>query len=103
MVQNNGDVDDEDNGAKAVPKRYLTTPWKTSSTGWKHLTEINKVECSNPKRFCLSWLVKCMVKTNESRLPPSPNLDKVTVSYDKLNNTDLFLQMHGVYIVHKLI
>ena len=39
-----------------------------------------------------------MVKTYESRFPPSPNLDKVTVSFDKLNNTDLFLQIHGVYI-----
>ena len=27
-----------------------------------------------------------MVKTFESRFPPSPNLDKVTVSYDKLIN-----------------
>ena len=31
-----------------------------------------------------------MVKTYESRFPPSPNLDKVTVSFDKLINTDLF-------------
>ena len=50
----------------------------------------------------MSWLVKCMVKTCESRLLPSPNLDKVTVSFDKLNNADLFLQIHGVYIVHTL-
>ena len=41
-----------------------------------------------------------MVKTYESKFPPSPNLDKVTVSFDKLNNTDLFLQIHGDYIVH---
>ena len=26
-----------------------------------------------------------MVKTSESRFPPSPNLDKATVSFDKLN------------------
>ena len=32
-----------------------------------------------------------MVKTFESCIPPSPNLDKVTVSFDKWNNTDLFL------------
>ena len=30
-----------------------------------------------------------------------PNLDKVTESFDKLNNTYLFLQIHGVNIVHK--
>ena len=35
-----------------------------------------------------------MVKACESRFPPSPNLEKVTVSFDKLNNTDLFLQIH---------
>ena len=37
-----------------------------------------------------------MVKTYESRFPPSPNFDKITVCFDKLNNTDLFLQIHGV-------
>ena len=31
-----------------------------------------------------------MVKTYESRFPPSSNLGKVTVSFDKLINTDLF-------------
>ena len=41
-----------------------------------------------------------MVKTYESRFPPSPNLGKVTVSFDKLNNSYLFLQIHEVYIVH---
>ena len=30
-----------------------------------------------------------MVKTYKSRFPPSPNLDKVTVSFDKFDNTDL--------------
>ena len=31
-----------------------------------------------------------MVKTYESRIPPSPNFDKVTVGFDKLNNnTDI--------------
>ena len=39
---------------------------------------------------------RSMVKTFESRIPPSPNLDKATVSFDKLNNTDLFLLIHGV-------
>ena len=40
-----------------------------------------------------------MVKTCcESCSPPSPNLDKVTVSFDMLNNTDLFPSRHGVYI-----
>ena len=34
------------------------------------------------------------------RFPPSPNLDKVTVSLDKLNNTDLFLQTLEDYKVH---
>ena len=41
-----------------------------------------------------------MVKTFESTFPPSPDADKVTVSFDKSNNTDLFLQINGVYIVH---
>ena len=45
-----------------------------------------------------------MVKTCESSIPLSPNLDKVNVSFDKLNNTDLFHQIHWVYIVqHKII
>ena len=42
-----------------------------------------------------------MVKTYESRIPPSPNLDKVTVSFEKLINTDLFVQRQGVYIEKK--
>ena len=36
-----------------------------------------------------------MVKTYESSFPPSPNLDKISVSFDTLNNTYLFLQSHG--------
>ena len=36
-----------------------------------------------------------MVKTYESSFPPSPNSDKISVSFDTLNNTDLFLQSHG--------
>ena len=44
-----------------------------------------------------------MVKTYESRFPPSPNLDKVTLTFDKLNNTDLFLQIQEVYIVQTFI
>ena len=31
---------------------------------------------------------KYTVKIYESRFPPSPNLDKVTLSFDKLNDTD---------------
>ena len=44
-----------------------------------------------PQKMFLAFrsLVQSMVKTNESRFPPSPNLKKVTVSFDKLNNTDL--------------
>ena len=38
-----------------------------------------------------------MVKTYESWIPPSPTLDKVTVSFDKLNNTDLFISMQAAY------
>ena len=30
-----------------------------------------------------------MVKTYESRIPPSPKLDKVTGSFDKFINTDI--------------
>ena len=41
-----------------------------------------------------------MVKTYGSRFPPFLNLDKVIISFDKLNNTDLFPSIHGVYIVH---
>ena len=41
-----------------------------------------------------------MVKTYESRFPPSHNLGKVTVSFDKFFNTDLFLQL--VYKVVKV-
>ena len=41
-----------------------------------------------------------MVKTYESRIPPSPNLDKVTVSFEKLIKTDLFAQIQGVDIVY---
>ena len=37
-----------------------------------------------------------MVKTIQSSFPPSPNFERVTVSFDKLNNTDLFLQIDGV-------
>ena len=39
-----------------------------------------------------------MVKTYESWIPPSPNLDKLPVSFDKLNNTDLFFSMQAAYI-----
>ena len=39
-----------------------------------------------------------MVETNESLFPPSLNLDKVTISFDKLINTDLFLQTWGLYV-----
>ena len=45
----------------------------------------------NPKHKSSS-----MVKTYESRFPPSPNLDKAKVNFDKLKNTDVFLQLHGV-------
>ena len=32
-----------------------------------------------------------MVKTIQSSFPPSPNFDRVTESFDKLNNTDILL------------
>ena len=44
-----------------------------------------------------------MVKTNESKFQPSPNLDKVTISFDKLNITDLFLQIQELYVDSKFI
>ena len=44
------------------------------------------------------WPLNCYGKDFESWIPPSPNLDKVTVSFDKLNNTDLFHQMQAAYI-----
>ena len=34
--------------------------------------------------FLLQKLINNMIKTYESRLPPSPNFNKVTVSFDKL-------------------
>ena len=37
-----------------------------------------------------------VVKTVQSSSPRSPNFDRVTQSFDKLNNTDVFLQLHGV-------
>ena len=43
-----------------------------------------------------------MVKTCESWIPPSPNLDKVRISFYKLKNTDVFPSIHGVYIVHTM-
>ena len=42
-----------------------------------------------------------MVKTYGSRFSPSSNLEKVTIRFDKLIITDLFLQLNGVYIVHR--
>ena len=41
-----------------------------------------------PFSTCMSLPV--MVKTCESRIPPSPNLDKVTGSFDKLNKVQSF-------------
>ena len=36
-----------------------------------------------------------MVKTFQSSFPPFPNLVKIKAHFDKLNNTDLFLQYNG--------
>ena len=44
-----------------------------------------------------------MVKTIQSSFPSYPNFDRITVSFDKLNNTDLFHHIHWVYIVHELL
>ena len=41
-----------------------------------------------------------MVKTYESIIPPSFNLDKVTVSFDKLNNTDLISVFNGTLSIN---
>ena len=43
-----------------------------------------------------------MVNTCESWIPPSPNLDKVTVSFDKLNNTNLFPTIQDLHKIYKL-
>ena len=40
-------------------------------------------------------LMTLMLNTCESWIPPSPDLDKVKLSFDKLNNTDLFFQYMG--------
>ena len=37
-----------------------------------------------------------MVKTCDSRIPPSSNISKVTISFDRLINTDLFLQLQAL-------
>ena len=42
-----------------------------------------------------------MVQTYEFRFPPSPNLEKVTVTFDKLNNTDL--SSRGGLVVERLL
>ena len=42
-----------------------------------------------------------MVQTYEFRFPPSPNLEKVTVTFDKLNNTDL--SSRGGFVVERLL
>ena len=36
-----------------------------------------------------------VVNTFKYSVPPFLNLDKIKVHFDKLNNTDLFLQSHG--------
>ena len=41
-----------------------------------------------------------MVNTHVSRFPPSPNLDKVNVSFDKFKNADIFIQINELYKVH---
>ena len=43
----------------------------------------------NPS-FNATLIHPSMVRTCGSRIPPSPNIDKVIVSFDKLNNTDFF-------------
>ena len=43
-----------------------------------------------------------MVKTVQSSFPASPNFDIVNESFVKLDNSDLFLQIYGLYIVHKI-
>ena len=58
---------------------------------WSHLTKGNFPTYSQ-------WTT-IMVKTYEFRFPPSPKLEKVTVSFDKLINTDLLYSITGLYIV----
>ena len=45
----------------------------------------------NLYKFFLSVI---MVKTCESWLAPSPNLDRITVSFDNLNNTETIRYKH---------
>ena len=50
----------------------------------------------------INFFQKIMIKTYESRIPPSPNLDKVTVTVTVL--TDLFLQIHGIVnVFHRVL
>ena len=46
-------------------------------------------------QHCFPTHQKFMVKTIQTSFPPSPNFDRITVSFDKLNDTDIFIQCNG--------
>ena len=52
---------------------------------------------------CHRRIGRSMVKTNDSRFPPSPNLDKVTVSFDRLNHMFKFLVLLFITLLIKSI
>ena len=61
------------------------------------------IEIEREKPFVsilLCFIYTRVTSYDYSRIPPSSNLDKVTVRFDKLINTNLFIQLHGLYVLH---
>ena len=77
------------------------------STSWFESAKKKKIlnffdEISNfllMKIKILEISIKLMVKTIQSSFTPSPIFDRVTESFDKLNNTDLFLQIQPLWLI----
>ena len=46
------------------------------------------------------YILTIMVKNCESWIPPSPNLDKVTISFELLNNTDEYTE--AMAFIHRV-
>ena len=48
---------------------------------------------------CFEVFKATMVKAFQSSFPPFPNLVKIKVDLDKLNNNDLFLHAMAIYSI----
>ena len=46
------------------------------------------------------YILTIMVKNCESWIPPSPNLDEVTISFELLNNTDEYTE--AMAFIHRV-